>query len=161
MAMQNVGPLPTQQWHGKHKPWHEWDAPSDRRQHLWGQWGKLANFFNSHQDLLNDLEPPPATVPGKHSNLKKPNWEGMQEIAEVLCMWMYRNRDTAQWMVSQHSDDKDRLHLWKAALNRLDYNKVWNTPRMDMPREDEPAARQEWLRAKEHWLPTNPNQPAL
>ena len=157
MAMQNVGLLPRKQQRGKHKPWQERDAPSDRRQRLWAQWGKLANFFNSHQDLRNDLEPPPATAPGKHSNLKKPAWEGMQKTAEVLCMWIHRNRETAKWMVLQHSDDKDRLHLWKAALNRLDYNKVWNTPQMDMPREDEPAARREWLWAKEHWLPTNPS----
>src|SRR5260370_14361382 len=63
-AMQNVGPLKAQQ-HGRHKAWHLQDAPLDRRQRLWSQWKKLANFFKSHQDLLNDLKPPPATVPGK------------------------------------------------------------------------------------------------
>ena len=66
------------------------------------------------------------------------------------------NRDTAQWMVLQHSDDKDHLKLWEAALCHLDYKEVWNTPQMDMPCEDEPAAHQEWLRAKEHWLPIDP-----
>jgi len=141
--------------HGRQKEWGLRDAPSDRRQRLWSRWIKLANFFNSHQDLLNDLEPPPATVPGKHSKLKKPDWEGMQEVAEILCSWIHRNRDTAQWLVLQHSDDKDRKRLWEAALRRLDYAEVWNTPQMDMPREDEPAARQVWLRAKEYWLAGN------
>jgi len=155
LAMQNVGPLPTNKQCGKHKAWKQRDAPSDRRQRLWGQWGKLANFFNSHQDLLNDLEPPPATVPGKHSNLKKPDWEGLLKVAEELCKWMHRNRDTAQWMVSQHSDDEERLHLWRAALNRLDYHKVWITQQMDMPRKDE-SAHQQWLQAKERWLTSIP-----
>ena len=149
-AMRNVGPISSNQCRGKHKPWKQQDAPSDQRHRLWGQWGKLANFFNSHLDLLHDLEPPPATVPGKHSNLTKPDWGGLLRIAEDLCMWIHRNRHTAQWMVMQHSDDKDRLYLWKAALNRLDYNKVWTTK--DFPREDE-TAYEEWLQAKECWLP--------
>ena len=93
MAIQNIGPLPRKQQgkqqQGKHQPWHQQDAPSDQRQQLWGQWGKLANFFNSHQDLLNDLKPPPATVPGKHSNLKKLDWEGLLKIAKDLCMWIH------------------------------------------------------------------------
>ena len=143
-ATQNVGPIPR-----KHKPWKKRDAPSDRRHRLWGQWAKLANFFNSHQDLVNDLERPPATAPGKHSNLKKPDWEGLLTVAEDLCIWIRRNRTTAQWMVMQHADDKDRLHLWKAALIRLDYKKVWDTS--DMPHEDEPT-HEEWTRAKERWL---------
>jgi len=140
---------------GRQREWGLQDAPSDWRQCLWSQWIKLANFFNSHQDLLNDLEPPPATVPRKHSKLKKPDWEGMQEVAEILCSWIHWNRDTAQWLVLQHSDDKDHKHLWEAALRHLDYIEVWNTPQMDMPHEDEPAVCQAWLWAKEYWLPGN------
>ena len=50
------------------------------------RWIKLANFFNSHQDVLNDFEPPPATVPEKHlKKLKKPDWDPMQEVAKILC----------------------------------------------------------------------------
>ena len=139
---------------GKQKAWDQRDAPSDRRQRLWSRWVKLANYFNCHQDLLNDLEPLPATVPGRHSKLKKPDWAGMQEVAEILCTWIHRNHATAQWLISQHSGEMDckRKQMWDGALRRLDYREVWNTPQMDMPREDEPTARQEWLQAKERWL---------
>ena len=154
-AIKKTGPTGTQR-RGKHGEWHKRNAPSDRRQRLWTQWTKLANYFTSHQDLLNDLEPLPATVPGKHSKLKKQNWEGMQEVAEILCSWIHRNRDTAQWLVSQHSSEEDRKDLWEGALRRLDYTRVWNTPLMDMPREDEPAALQNWLQAKARWLPGKP-----
>lgn len=155
-VVQKISPTGTQQ-RGRRKEWGLRDAPSDRRQRLWSRWIKLANFFSSHQDLLNDLELLPAEVPGKHSNLKKPDWEGMQEVAERLCSWIHRNRDTARWLVSQHSGDKDRKRLWEAALRRLDYKEVWNTPQMDMPLEDEPVARQGWLLAKESWLPGSLN----
>ena len=141
---------------GKKDEWGQRDAPSDRRHRLWRSWAKLANFFTTHQDLVNDLEPLPATVPGKHSNVSKPGWEGMQEVAETLCIWIQRNRDTARWLASQYSDGEDCKHLWEAALKRLDYREVWNTPQMDMPREDEPTARHEWLQAKERWLTENP-----
>ena len=151
VAVRDVGPLPSNRQRGKHKPWKQRDAPSDRKQRLWSEWVKLANFFNSHQDLINDLEPLPATVPGKHSNLKKPGWEGLLNIAVELCKWIHRNCDMAAWMVSQHSDDKECLLLWKAAVIQLDYKRVWNTPHVDMPPEDEPVL-QEWLRAKELWL---------
>ena len=72
-------------------------------------------------------------------------------IAVELCMWIHQNSDTAKWMVSWHSDNKECKLLWRAALKHLDYKMVWNTPHMDMPHEDEPAL-QEWLCTKERWL---------
>ena len=157
-AVQKINPKRTRK-HGKQKEWAQQDVPSDRRQHLWSHWIKFANFFNDHQDLLNDLEPLPATVPGKHSNLKKPDWGGMQRVADDLCSWIQRNCETAQWLVWQHSGDRDHKHLWERALRRLDYKEVWNTPQMDMPCEDETAARKEWLQAMACWLPELPWTP--
>ena len=148
VAPRNTGPLPRKQQRGKHKPWDKRDGPSDQRYRLWGHWKKLTDFFTSHQDLLQDLEPPPATAPGKHSNAPKPNWEGLLGVAEDLSVWICRNRCTAQWIALQHSSDPDRANLWLAVLKRLEYKKVWLT---DMPHENEPV-HGEWVRAKERWL---------
>ena len=153
-VVQKTGFTGTRQ-RAKRKPWALRDAPSDRRHRLWTQWIKLADYFNSHQDILNDLEPLPVIVPGKHSTLSKPGWEGMQKVAEALCSWIHQNRYTARWLASQHSGDKDRKGLWEATLRRMEYTRVWNTPQMDIPREDEPAARREWLQAKARWVPEN------
>ena len=92
------------------------NSPLDHQQQFWSEWAELANFINLHQDLINDLEPLPATVPGKHSNLKKLGREGLLNIVVELCMWIHHSCDTAEWLLSQHSDNEEHMVLWKAAL---------------------------------------------